>query len=67
VAPDTNAHSWEIEHTGSTYVFRIDGTARCSITTTLPANGYGPLFGVRTLEAAAKSIRWYGFYGEADR
>lgn len=68
VTADTAAHKFEVYQSGSNYIFKIDGSQVCSHSTNLPStNDYGGGMIVRTLENASKAIRWYGFYGEADR
>ncbi len=66
VAADTNRHLFEVSWTGSAFQFKIDGTAVCTNTTTLPGvdQGYGPVVRLRTLEAVAKTLDIGGIYLE---
>ncbi len=68
VAADTNRHLFEVSWTGSAFQFKIDGTAVCTNTTTLPGvdQGYGPVVRLRTLEAVAKTLDIGGIYLEKD-
>ena len=70
VAPSTGATQLlEILDQGSQIVFKIDGTIRCTINTTLPGSGQNLTQYVlsRTLENVAKNLAYGTAYVEADK
>ena len=70
IAPSTSVTQLlEILDQGSQIVFKIDGTTRCTINTTLPGTGQNLVqyVATRTLEAVAKNIAYATSYVEADK